>query len=136
MRLNEGDDAIHHLHLPVRIDLNGLTGVPELYQRLQQQLTLPDYCGKNLDALFDVLVADIDVAVTFEWEQWQADIAAAQRYDAATIQSHDAPSTQGDDGRRSTAASFSAPSRVATLRAIKAMLEVLCQARPEMVLIL
>lgn len=37
------------------VDLAGVEDREMLYQRLAEALPLPGYCGKNLDALYDVL---------------------------------------------------------------------------------
>lgn len=37
------------------VDLTGVEDREMLYQRLAEALPLPGYCGKNLDALYDVL---------------------------------------------------------------------------------
>lgn len=51
--------------------------VGELYQELKQKLELPDWCGENLDALWDALTgimhtpADISVTKTTAWADIQ-----------------------------------------------------------------
>ncbi|GLI39954.1 barstar family protein [Geobacter hydrogenophilus] len=40
----------------------------ELYDELARQLPLPDYFGRNLDALWDVLSTDIEGPVELIWE--------------------------------------------------------------------
>ncbi len=40
----------------------------ELYDELARQLPLPDYFGRNLDALWDVLSTDIEGPVEMVWE--------------------------------------------------------------------
>lgn len=49
------------------LDFSGIETKEALYVYLQQQLKLPDYCGKNLDALYDCLT-DIpgEITVTVE----------------------------------------------------------------------
>ena len=38
------------------IDLKGVITKEELYDLLKKELPLPYYCGRNLDALYDVLM--------------------------------------------------------------------------------
>jgi len=38
-----------------RIDLKGVNTKEELHERIAEALPLPEYYGKNLDALYDVL---------------------------------------------------------------------------------
>ena len=51
--------------------------VGELYLELKRKLELPDWCGENLDALWDALTgimytpADISVTKTTAWEDIQ-----------------------------------------------------------------
>lgn len=39
------------------VDLSGVTSKEELHDALQRSLPLPDYYGRNLDALFDALTS-------------------------------------------------------------------------------
>ena len=41
------------------IDLSGVTTSDELQDLLVKELPLPDYYGKNLDALYDVLTENL-----------------------------------------------------------------------------
>jgi ribonuclease inhibitor len=40
----------------------------DLYDELTRCLTLPDYFGRNLDALWDVLAADIEGPLEIVWQ--------------------------------------------------------------------
>ncbi len=49
------------------IDLNGLESVSELHDRLAAGLPVPEYYGRNLDALNDFLTSCFDpISITFE----------------------------------------------------------------------
>lgn len=43
----------------VRIELAGVASLADLYAVLQRELDLPGHFGSNLDALWDVLTADL-----------------------------------------------------------------------------
>ncbi len=51
----------------VVIDGNKINSKEELHEHLSRELTLPEYYGGNLDALFDCLT-EIDYPVTFTFE--------------------------------------------------------------------
>lgn len=39
----------------ITLDINKMTSIPGMHKYLQRTLRLPDYYGKNLDALYDCL---------------------------------------------------------------------------------
>ena len=51
--------------------------IGELYRELKEKLELPDWCGENLDALWDALTgimytpADISITKTTAWQEIQ-----------------------------------------------------------------
>ena len=59
------------------VNFSGCRYVGELYLELKRKLELPDWCGENLDALWDVLTgimytpADISVTKTTAWKDIQ-----------------------------------------------------------------
>ncbi len=54
-----------------RCILNGqkVTSIGKFYDELSRQLPLPHHFGRNLDALWDVLTADLPGPVEFTWEK-------------------------------------------------------------------
>ena len=42
----------------------------QLHAILKEKLMLPDYYGRNLDALWDCLTGDIDLPLTLEWKRF------------------------------------------------------------------
>jgi len=53
--LTEHQDSLISSELTVAIDGKSIINSEQLYKSISQQLSLPDYFGENLDALFDVL---------------------------------------------------------------------------------
>ncbi len=59
------------------IDFTECRYIGELYRELKKKLELPDWCGENLDALWDALTgimytpADISVKKTTAWQDIQ-----------------------------------------------------------------
>ncbi len=59
------------------IDFTDCRYIGELYRELKKKLELPDWCGENLDALWDALTgimytpADISVKKTTAWQEIQ-----------------------------------------------------------------
>ena len=51
-----------------RIDAAALTGVGQVHDRLSADLGFPDYYGRNLDALWDVLTGDLEGPAMIEIE--------------------------------------------------------------------
>lgn len=58
----------------VNIDLSNLQSVDDFYERLQNQVQLPEYSAKNLDALHDVLQGDVSESIVFIWPTVTEDI--------------------------------------------------------------
>jgi ribonuclease inhibitor len=54
-----------------RFTLNGSTigSLEDLYDQLAGQLPIPEHFGRNLDALWDVLSADIEGPFEIVWKQ-------------------------------------------------------------------
>lgn len=52
----------------ITLDLNKMTTIPGMHKYLQKALKLPDYYGKNLDALYDCL-STYPEAITVELPQ-------------------------------------------------------------------
>ncbi len=46
-----------------------INSLSDLYDRLERGLDLPEHFGRNLDALWDVLSADIEGPFTIVWQQ-------------------------------------------------------------------
>ena len=55
-----------------KIILNGteIINREELHRQLKEKLDLPDYYGKNLDALWDCLTSWVDLPMTVEWRNY------------------------------------------------------------------
>ena len=53
-----------------RCTLNGRTiqSLDDLYDQLSIRLALPEHFGRNLDALWDVLSADVEGPFVIEWK--------------------------------------------------------------------
>jgi ribonuclease inhibitor len=51
----------------VILDTAGISTKDDLHELLKHQLGLPDYYGKNLDALWDCLTGWIDLPLIVEW---------------------------------------------------------------------
>ncbi len=70
--MNEGYTIKHF-----DIDFTDCRYIGELYRELKKKLELPDWCGENLDALWDALTgimytpADITVKRTTAWQDIQ-----------------------------------------------------------------
>lgn len=52
----------------ITLNLNKMTSIPGMHKYLQKALSLPDYYGKNLDALYDCL-STYPEAITVEVPQ-------------------------------------------------------------------
>ena len=61
--------------MSVRVVIHGRTvgSLHDFYREVESQLSLPDYFGRNLDALWDVLSTDIEGPFELIWED--ADIS-------------------------------------------------------------
>jgi len=57
-----------------KISLSGKTigSLQEFYDEMARKLTFPEYFGRNLDALWDVLTTDIEGPVELIWEDSEA----------------------------------------------------------------
>lgn len=51
----------------VILDSEEFSSIDELHMVLKAKLQLPEYYGKNLDALWDCLTGWIDLPMTIEW---------------------------------------------------------------------
>jgi ribonuclease inhibitor len=53
-----------------RCTLNGsaIRSLDDLYDQLSTRLSLPEHFGRNLDALWDVLVADVEGSFEIVWK--------------------------------------------------------------------
>lgn len=51
----------------VTLDSKEFSNIDELHSVLKEKLNLPEYYGKNLDALWDCLTGWIDLPITIEW---------------------------------------------------------------------
>ncbi|MDS0524723.1 barstar family protein [Clostridium sp. SHJSY1] len=49
------------------LDGTKYTNKSELHAALKEKFKLPDYYGKNLDALWDCLTGDISLPINIEW---------------------------------------------------------------------
>lgn len=59
-----------------RCRLTDIRTKEQFYEELARQLDFPPHFGRNLDALWDVLTADIEGPVEVAWEQADASKAA------------------------------------------------------------
>ncbi len=50
------------------LDGKAIRSLNDLYDQLSKQLSLPEHFGRNLDALWDVLSADIEGPFEIEWK--------------------------------------------------------------------
>lgn len=61
----------------IEVDFSKCRYIGELYLELKQKLELPDWCGENLDALWDALTgimytpAEISIKKTTAWKEIQ-----------------------------------------------------------------
>ena len=60
----------------VRIDGRSILSRADFYAAIEQVEATPDWMGRNLDALFDVLVANWPRPTVFEWRHAGASAAA------------------------------------------------------------
>lgn len=47
--------------MQINIDFSDLENMSDFYEILKQELSLPNYFGENLDALFDVISGDVEL---------------------------------------------------------------------------
>lgn len=59
----------------VKINLNGISSIENFHQRLATEVSLPEHCAVNLDALYDVLMGDVAEPVEFIWTCAAEDMA-------------------------------------------------------------
>lgn len=52
---------------PIIFDFKEIETLDVLYDKLSEKLNLPDYFGRNLDALWDVLTGEIDLPVSVQF---------------------------------------------------------------------
>lgn len=52
------------------IDGATVASMGELHEALQLQLDFPDYYGRNLDALWDMLTGGMELPATIEWRDY------------------------------------------------------------------
>ncbi|ERI07401.1 putative barstar [Aneurinibacillus aneurinilyticus ATCC 12856] len=52
------------------VDGKAITSMDELHNTLHLQFGFPDYYGRNLDALWDMLTGGIELPVTIEWQSY------------------------------------------------------------------
>ena len=59
---------------PKKVTLQGkaIRSLDEFYSEIARKLHFPDYFGRNLDALWDVLTADVKGPVELVWEESEA----------------------------------------------------------------
>ncbi len=50
----------------------GICSLDDFYDEISRQLSLPGYFGRNLDALWDVLSAEVEGPVEITWQNAQA----------------------------------------------------------------
>lgn len=60
----------------VVIDGSRIRTEAQFHAALAEKLPLPDYYGKNLDALWDVLSTDVERPITLTWENSEASASA------------------------------------------------------------
>lgn len=53
----------------LRFDFTTIFSLADFYQALKNQITLPDYFGNNLDALYDFLTVEAPLPLTMEFSQ-------------------------------------------------------------------
>lgn len=49
------------------LDTSHCSTADELHDALKQQLALPDYYGRNLDALWDCITGEVALPLVIEW---------------------------------------------------------------------
>lgn len=71
--------------MPVKIQLQHIRTLHDIYQQLGKQVELPADFGQNLDALYDFLSTDLAGPVQIHWPDCQQCLAALKPHDAAAI---------------------------------------------------
>ncbi len=54
------------------LDSKDFSNINELHSVLKEKLQLPEYYGKNLDALWDCLTGWIELPMTIEWVGYES----------------------------------------------------------------
>lgn len=57
----------------VYIDFSEIGDYEDFYTQLKEKLTLPDYFGDNLDALFDSITGDVELPLHIEFVNMSVD---------------------------------------------------------------
>lgn len=81
-----------------RIEFTDVRSLEDFYRQLAAQTTLPTHFGRNLDALFDVLTAEIAGPVMIVWHQHDssAPLLGHDNYSALLAVLHDAADSRPD----------------------------------------
>jgi ribonuclease inhibitor len=56
----------------VKLPGNSISSLDEFYDQIARKLRFPDYFGRNLDALWDLLTTDVKGPVELVWEDAEA----------------------------------------------------------------
>lgn len=56
---------------PTQVTLSHIHTLEDVYDQFSTQLALPDYFGRNLDALYDVLTGDVKGPLQIVWHDAQ-----------------------------------------------------------------
>ncbi len=80
------------------IEFTDLCSLQDVWPQLDRQVDLPLHFGHNLDALFDVLSADLEGPLTIVWHQHEAAKVAMgeQAYNALLMTLEDASNARMD----------------------------------------
>ena len=57
----------------IYIDFTDIGDYEDFYTQLKEKLTLPDYFGDNLDALFDVITGELEMPLHIEFVNMSVD---------------------------------------------------------------
>lgn len=81
-----------------RIEFADVRSLEDFYRQLAAQTPLPAHFGRNLDALFDVLTAEIAGPVTIVWHRHDASapLLGHDDYTALLAVLHDAANSRSD----------------------------------------
>ncbi len=85
--------------MPVnRIEFTAVRSLEDFYQQLAAQTALPAHFGRNLDALFDVLTAEIPGPLEIVWHRHDASapLLGHEGYTALMAVLHDAADHRPD----------------------------------------
>lgn len=83
--------------MPV-IEFSNLRSLDDVWPQLESQVDLPLHFGYNLDALYDVLSADLEGPLTLVWREHEADreVMGEQAYCALLMTLEDAANARMD----------------------------------------